>query len=377
MVRNQRVSRPTEARPPIRELQLATLVDAAPEGPEWLHEQKFDGYRILAELDAGKVRLLSRRFKDWTAEFPDVVAAVAKLPAKRALLDGEVAAVLPDGRTSFQALQNERAGAHIAYFVFDLLALDGEDLTPLALEERKARLERLVAGTPGVIKYSDHITGSGRAFFALACQRGLEGIISKRRDKPYLPGRGPTWQKTKCLLRQELVIGGFTDPEGSRTGIGALLVGYYGADGKLAYAGKVGTGFSHALLGELRALLAPLERTDSPFAPVPTTAWTGAHRHWVAPELVGEVAFAEWTNDGRLRHPSFQGLRRDKPARDVVREAAVAIAPSEADAEKPKATRKKPAVSAGKAPGRAPPSRRKRRRGSPGRPRSVRSRRRR
>ena len=324
----QRVARET-AEAPIAELQLATLVAEAPEGPEWLHEQKFDGYRILAELDGGTVRLLSRRFKDWTAEFPDVVAAVAGLPARRALLDGEVAAVQPDGRTSFQALQNGRAGAHIAYFVFDLLALDGDDLTALPLEERKARLARLVqARPPGVIKYSDHVIGSGRAFFTLACQRGLEGIISKRRDKPYLPGRGPTWQKTKCLLRQELVIGGFTDPEGSRTGIGALLVGCYGADGKLAYAGKVGTGFSHALLGELRALLAPLERSTSAFAPVPPAAWTGSNRHWVAPELVGEVAFSEWTNDGRLRHPSFQGLRRDKPARDVVREAPVAIAPA-------------------------------------------------
>jgi bifunctional non-homologous end joining protein LigD len=321
---SQRVARETAARPPVTELQLATLVAEAPEGPEWLHEQKFDGYRILAELDRGTVRLLSRRFKDWTAEFPDVVAAVARLPARHALIDGEVAAVQPDGRTSFQALQNGRTGAHIAYFVFDLLALDGDDLTALPLEARKARLAALVqTQAPGVVKYSDHVLGSGREFFALACQRGLEGIISKRRDKPYLPGRGPTWQKTKCLLRQELVIGGFTDPEGSRTGIGALLVGYYGADGKLVYAGKVGTGFSHALLGELRALLAPLERAAAPFTPAPPAAWTGGKRHWVAPELVGEVAFSEWTHDGRLRHPSFQGLRRDKPARDVVREVPV------------------------------------------------------
>jgi bifunctional non-homologous end joining protein LigD len=317
------MARDRTTRPPVRELQLATLVDAPPEGPEWLHEQKFDGYRILAELDRGVVRLLSRRFKDWTATFPDVARAVAALPAERAVIDGEVAAVLSDGRTSFQALQNAGDATALAYFVFDLLALDGEDLTARPLIERKARLERLVTparGTPGVVRYSDHVTGSGREFFALACRRGLEGIISKRRDQPYLPGRNSAWLKTKCLLRQELVIGGFTDPEGSRVGLGALLVGYYDHQ-QLVYAGKVGTGFSHQTLVELRRQLAPLERAASPFSPVPPRAWTGGSRHWVAPELVAEIAFGEWTNDGRLRHPSFQGLRHDKPAREVVREA--------------------------------------------------------
>jgi bifunctional non-homologous end joining protein LigD len=320
-----RMARVTAARPPVSELQLATLVARPPEGPEWLHEQKFDGYRIVADLDRGTVRLLSRRFKDWTAEFPTVAEAVAALPVKRVVLDGEVAAVLPDGRTSFQALQG-RDGANIAYFVFDLLALEGKDLTGLPLEERKAQLARLVQrrGKPGVIRYSDHVVGSGREFFALACQRGLEGIISKRRDQPYAPGRGTAWQKTKCLLRQELVIGGFTEPERSRVGIGALLVGYYDGD-RLSYAGKVGTGYSQAMLLELRDLLTPLERAASPFSPEPPRAWTGASRHWVAPELVAEVVFTEWTNDGRLRHPSFQGLRHDKPARDVVREAPVHV----------------------------------------------------
>lgn len=318
------MARTTAARPPVAELQLATLVDEPPEGPEWFHEQKFDGYRILAELTRGKVRLLSRRFKDWTAEFPGVAEAVAALPVERAVLDGEVAAVLPDGRTSFQGLQLARTAGNIAYFVFDLLAVDGDDLTALPLEARKARLAKLVArrGPPGVIRYSDHVEGSGREFFALACKRGLEGIVSKRRDQPYRPGRGTTWLKTKCLLCQELVIGGFTDPERSRVGFGALLVGYYDGD-RLAYAGKVGTGYSNATLVKLHAQLAGLERAASPFSPEPPRAWTGASRHWVAPELVAEVAFTEWTNDGRLRHPSFQGLRRDKSPRDVVREAAV------------------------------------------------------
>jgi bifunctional non-homologous end joining protein LigD len=306
----------------LRELQLATLVADPPDGPDWLHEQKFDGYRILAELERGKVRLLSRRFKDWTAAFPEVAEAVGALPVTRAVLDGEVAAVLPDGRTSFQALQN-RNSVNIAYFVFDLLVEDDDELLRLPLEQRKARLQDLLARPrrrAGVIRYSDHVVGGGREFFALACQRGLEGIISKRRDKPYLPGRGTTWVKTKCLQRQELVIGGFTDPEGSRQGIGALLVGFY-AGPQLTYAGKVGTGYTHAMLLELRKRLTPIERATSPFSPEPPRAWTGASRHWVAPELVAEVAFSEWTNDGRLRHPSFQGLRFDKPARDVVREA--------------------------------------------------------
>jgi bifunctional non-homologous end joining protein LigD len=316
------MARRQATQPPVRELQLATLVDAAPEGDDWLHEQKFDGYRILAVLDRGSVRLLSRRFKDWTAAFPGVAVAVARLPAERAVIDGEVAVVLADCRTSFQALQNVRDPADLTYFVFDLLALDGDDVAALPLEQRKARLEELVKparGKPGGIRYSDHVIGRGGEFFALACRRGLEGIVSKRRGQPYLPGRGSAWLKTKCLLRQELVIGGFTDPEGSRVGFGALLVGYYDQR-RLVYAGKVGTGFSHARLVELRRLLAPLERTASAFSPEPPRAWTGAQRHWVAPELVAEIAFGEWTDDGRLRHPSFQGLRHDKSAQEVVRE---------------------------------------------------------
>jgi bifunctional non-homologous end joining protein LigD len=310
---------------PIRELQLAQLVDKAPEGPEWIHEQKFDGYRILAVKDGAEVELLSRRFKDWTAQFPAIAIAIGKLSAKRAILDGEVAAVMPDGRTSFQALQNVSSGdaSNLRYFAFDLLQVDDEPLVALPLERRKERLKQLLGNTPGRLLYSDHVVGSGRAFFELACKRGLEGIVSKRRDKPYLPGRGSSWVKTKCLLRQELVIGGFTDPEGSRHGIGALLTGYY-EHGKLVYAGKVGTGFSMKVLAELREALEPMEQTTCPFDPEPARAWTGAGRHWVAPRLVAEVAFSEWTNDGRLRHPSFQGLRADKLPAEVVREKPAA-----------------------------------------------------
>ncbi len=303
-----------------KQLQLATLVDEPPEGDEWLHEQKFDGYRILAVVDRGKVQLLSRNFRDWTPQFPRVVEALAGL-TKRAVIDGEVAAVLPDGRTSFQALQNAfgNPDATIAYFAFDLLADGDDDVAALPLDERKARLARLLAGHDGVLRYSDHVIGHGREFFELACKRGLEGIVSKRRDKPYAPGRGAAWLKTKCLLRQELVIGGFTDPEGARTHVGALLVGYH-EGGELVYAGKVGTGFTQKTLVELHRELAPLVIARSPFSPEPPRAWTGPNRHWVEPKLVAEVRFSEWTLDGRLRHPSFQGLRRDKRAAEIVRE---------------------------------------------------------
>lgn len=306
---------------PVRELQLAQLVAEAPEGPDWLHEQKFDGYRILAVKDGKDVQLLSRRFKDWTKQFPAVATAIGALPVERAILDGEVAAVMADGRTSFQALQNMSSSdaSTLRYFAFDLLQVDDESLVALPLEQRKARLKKLLGKKSARLVFSDHVTGSGREFFTLACKRGLEGIVSKRRDKPYLPGRGGSWVKTKCLLRQELVIGGFTDPEGSRSGIGSLLTGYY-EHGKLIYAGKVGTGFSMKVLGELREALAPMETQACPFDPPPARAWTGAGRHWVAPRLVAEVAFSEWTDDGRLRHPSFQGLRADKLPTEVVRE---------------------------------------------------------
>lgn len=295
------------------ELQLARLVKEAPEGDDWLHEVKFDGYRIVARLEGGRTTLWSRNGIDWTASFPEVVAAVERLPAREAVIDGEVAVRLPDGRTSFGAMHAE--GEH-TYFAFDLLRRDGEDVAALPLEERKARLAALVGGVPG-IHYSDHVIGGGGAFFQTACARGLEGIISKRRDLPYQPGRGPGWVKTKCTLRQELVIGGFTDPEGARRGIGALLLGYH-EDGALRYAGKVGTGFTQKLAIELRATLDAIERPTSPFAGKPPVR----RAHWVEPRLVAEIEMTEWPDGGHLRHPSFKGLREDKPASQVVRETS-------------------------------------------------------
>jgi bifunctional non-homologous end joining protein LigD len=304
------------ALPAVVSAQLATLVDAPPDGDEWLHETKFDGYRILCRIDGGDVTLLSRRGNDWTERFAPIASAAAALPVRRALLDGEVAVTLTTGVTSFNALQNASADDALTYFTFDLLHLDGTDTTSLPLEERKAMLRKVVRGRIA-IRYSDHVIGDGTRVFAEACRLGLEGIVSKRRDGAYVGGRGREWLKTKCVREQEFVIGGFTDPEGARTGIGALLLGVHDARRGLVYAGKVGTGFSARVATELRRRLDALEQRTCPFAVHPPGA---ARAHWVRPELVGEVAFTEWTADGRLRHPSWKGMREDKRAADVVRE---------------------------------------------------------
>jgi bifunctional non-homologous end joining protein LigD len=296
--------------------QLALLVSEAPEGNAWLHEVKYDGYRIGCAIEGGRATLRSRRGKDWTAAFPEIAAAARALDVRTALLDGEVAALLPDGRTSFQALQNAFSGGArppLAYFVFDLLHLDGHDLAPLPLAERKARLARLLGDGRGLVRYAPHVAGGGATVFREACRLGLEGIVSKRADQPYRPGRNAGWVKTKCVLRQELVIGGFTDPEGpARDAIGALLVGVHDA-GALRFAGKVGTGFTNAVARALRARLEALATRECPFSPRPE-GWLGKNAHWVRPELVCEVAFTEWTSDGKIRHPSFQGLREEKRA---------------------------------------------------------------
>jgi bifunctional non-homologous end joining protein LigD len=307
--------------------QLATLVDKPPSGGEWLHEIKYDGYRIGARVRKGRVSLFTRNGNDWTAAFPEVADVVDKLSLDDGLIDGEVAVVLPDGRTSFQALQNTGAAANrgtLVYFVFDLLRLNGQSLGSLPLEERKAMLKKLVGGrSTGRIRFSEHIEGNGEAFFAEACRAGLEGIVSKRRDHPYRAGRHGGWVKTKCVQRQEFVIGGFTDPEGMRAGIGALLIGYYEGH-RLVFCGKVGTGFTHKLALELRARLERIEQKTCPFTP-PPAGWLGRHAHWVKPELVCEVVFTEWTTDGKIRHPSFQGLRADKDPKQITREKPTAI----------------------------------------------------
>lgn len=310
--------------------QLATLVATPPSGEEWLHEIKYDGYRIGARVRKGRVSLYTRNGNDWSTAFPEVAVAVQKLGLDDALIDGEAAIVLPDGRTSFQALQNTGDPAKrgtLVYFVFDLLRLDGATLETLPLEDRKARLKKLVgASKTGRIRFSEHIEGNGEAFFAEACRAGLEGIVSKRRDQPYRAGRHGGWVKTKCVQRQEFVIGGFTDPEGMRAGLGALLIGYYEGD-RLVFCGKVGTGFSHKMTVDLRARLDRIETKSSPFTP-PPPGWLGRNAHWVRPNLVCEVMFTEWTSDGKIRHPSFQGLRADKNPKEIVRETSAKAARS-------------------------------------------------
>lgn len=307
--------------------QLAVLVEEPPDGSEWLHEIKYDGYRIGCSIRRGRAVLYSRNGKDWTAAFPEIADVAAQLDVGDALLDGEISMVLPDGRTSFQALQNAfsadtpAARAPLVYFVFDLLQLRGERVDRLPLDERKARLRRIL-GSPkqtSRIRYSEHVVGNGRAFFDRACRLGLEGIVSKRRDQPTRPGRNNDWVKTKCVLRQEFVIGGFTDPEGARVGIGALVVGHYDNRDRLVFSGKVGTGFSHRVATELRRRLERIRQSQCPFAERPRGG-LGKHAHWVKPQLVCDVAFTEWTADGKIRHPSFQGLRGDKSPRDVRRE---------------------------------------------------------
>jgi bifunctional non-homologous end joining protein LigD len=318
--------------------QLATLVKEAPEGDAWLHEIKYDGYRIGCRVRGSRVALYSRNGKDWTAAFPEIVEAVHALGLDDALMDGEVAVVLPDGRTSFQALQNtfsaetDAARATLTYFVFDLLRVAGEHIDAQPLEARKARLRSLL-GRPtkkARVRYSEHVVGHGGEFFKQACRLRLEGIISKRAKEPYRPGRHSDWLKTKCVLQQEFVIGGFTDPEGARVGIGALLVGYYDDEGRLAFSGKVGTGFTQKSSLDLRGRLNRLEQRECPFAQRPAGS-LGKVAHWVKPELVAEVVFTEWTADGKIRHPSFQGLREDKAPREAKKEVPAHAAPPPPD----------------------------------------------
>jgi len=304
--------------PRTQPLALAMVVEAPPTGEEWVHEIKHDGYRIVARIDEGEVQLISRNGKDWTKEFPQVARACSRLPAGTALLDGEVAAVMPDGKTSFQALQRRADKATpLVYFVFDLLHLDGWDLREVPLVARKEVLRRLLESAPEALRFSDHVRGHGPEFFEKAREAGLEGVVSKRADAPYRGGRGGDWRKSKCRLSQEMVIGGWTRPSDGRDSIGALHVGFH-EDGQLVYAGKVGSGFSERLLADLLHRLQARERDGCPFASVPAEMQKGTR--WVEPDLVAQVEFTQWTDEGRMRQPVFLGLRDDRDARHVVRE---------------------------------------------------------
>lgn len=310
------------------EPQLPTLAAAVPSGDQWLHEIKYDGYRIIAFLARGSVELRSRNGHDWTTKFPAVAAALGDLPVKNALLDGEVVHEQPNGVTSFSLLAidiSEGRTDHLVYYVFDLPYLDGCSLMASRLDERKRLLETLLAPRSAKrIRYSKHVEGDGSAFYTKCCGLGLEGVVSKRRDAPYVPGHGHGWLKIKCAAREEFAIIGWTDPAGSREGLGSLLLGYYDARGNLHYAGRVGTGFTRAVLRDLRRRLDQLTVDTPPSAEAAAAAPRRAH--WVIPELVAEVRFTEWTRDRRLRHPVFLGLREDKKGRDVVLDPAIGTA---------------------------------------------------
>jgi DNA ligase D-like protein (predicted ligase) len=309
-----------------RSLMLATLSDRRDFGADWLLERKFDGERCVTLKDGDEIRLESRTAKDLTSRYPEIVEAVAATKAEQLVLDGEVVAFEGE-QTSFSRLQ-QRLGVSrpsaelvkaypVVYCVFDLLELDGEDITGRPLEERRKHLAKAVRKR-AALQVSEAWRDDSERRFGDACRAGWEGLIAKRADAPYVPGRSRDWLKLKCVWEQEFVIGGYTDPAGSRTDFGALLVGYY-EDGDLRYAGKVGTGYNATTLEELGARLRKLETGDAPFAdakPIPRGT------HWTRPELVAQIGFAEWTNDGRLRQPRYLGLRDDKRPGDVVRERA-------------------------------------------------------
>jgi len=304
--------------------QLATLTKTPPTGDRWLHEIKLDGYRVGCLIADGRVRLLSRNGRDWTDMFPEIVAAARALRAREAVIDGELVILQADGRASFEAMQRAIAGsgtrAGLVYFAFDLLRLDGDRVDRHPLEQRKASLLALVGqGQKGRIRYVEHFTGDGREIFEHACRLGLEGIVSKRRDLPYQPGRRDSWRKTKCLQREAFMIGGFTEPEGSRSGIGALLIGRV-TGRRLIFCGRVGTGFTQAVALDLRRRLEATAQAACPFDPSPSGPLARGAR-WVAPTLACEVTFSEWTEAGVLRQPSFQGLRAiSTPAKDAKRD---------------------------------------------------------
>jgi DNA ligase D-like protein (predicted ligase) len=300
------------------EAMKATLSGDVFDDPNWIVERKLDGYRCVAFRDGGSVALESRNYLSLNGRYPEIAAALDGDPCKRFVVDGEIVGMVR-GKSSFEALQQRGhdRGVRIAYYVFDVLWLDGEDVRDRPLHERKTALRKALRFGGGTVRWTPYRRAErGEELLADACRRGWEGLIAKRLDRPYQGRRSGDWLKWKCSAEQELVIGGYTAPKGSRVAFGALLVGYYDGD-KLRYAGKVGTGFDERELRDLAKRMAALQRATSPFdAGDPPARGTT----WVTPELVAQVAFTEWTRDGSLRHPRYLGLRDDKPARKVVRE---------------------------------------------------------
>jgi len=299
---------------------LAELSDLTKMGEpdQWVYERKVDGLRCVAVRNGDDVELWSRNHLSFNARFGEIVDALRRLPADNFVVDGEIVAYDDDGRTSFSLLQRPQGGGgnKPVFVVFDVLQLLGSDTTIVSLFDRKSLAAQIVAGEP-LLQTLEHHTGDAASLLERACEDNWEGLIAKRVDSTYHSGRSSEWRKLKCSVSQEVVIGGFTEPKGTRAGFGALLVGYYdGPDGAFRYAGKVGTGFDNALLSHLYKTMVKLERQESPFADVVKEK----SAHWIEPRLVAYVAFTEWTRDAKLRHPRFEGLRPDKEARDVKRE---------------------------------------------------------
>lgn len=308
------------------EPELATLTRDRFSDAGWLFERKLDGERCLTFADSDGVRLMSRNQRDISTTYPEIAAAVAaQITAPGQILDGEIVA-FRGGATSFSQLQQRLGLLHpseslvssvpVTYYIFDILYTGGRDARSLPQRERKQIL-RQVLSFEDPLRYTEHRERDGEMYYAQACRDGWEGLIAKRAAAPYHAGRTRDWLKFKCENAQEFVIGGYTDPQGSRQGLGALLLGYYDTGGRLNYAGKVGTGFSESVLRQLHSTLSRLTRHNPPFD---IGRLPRAHVHWVEPRLVAEVGFSEWTTDGQLRHPRYQGLRDDKDPSEVVRE---------------------------------------------------------
>ncbi len=307
--------------------QLCTPAETAPSGPAWIHEIKFDGYRLLAFKTRGSVKLITRAGKDWTARFRPIARAVAEMKAASAVVDGEAVIQDAKGRTSFQQLQQAiktKRFDRLTFMAFDLPYCDGFDLTRTPLLKRKAILKTLIGEGNGVLQFSEHVRGEGGEMQRQACRSHLEGVVCKRIDAPYASSRNRDWLKVKCSKRQELVVVGWTAPGGGRKHFGSLLLGAHDSKGRLVYTGRVGTGFSAATLKDLKGRMALLATNESPLDVLPTAAESRGV-HWVRPVLVCEIEFTEWTDDGRLRHPSFQGLREDKSAATVTIESKAPI----------------------------------------------------
>ncbi len=309
-----------EPLPHIKSVELATLVDAPFDDNDWLFEIKWDGYRAVCTIDAhGKLTLLSRNGLNLLTKFPQMADLAEAFESIPIVVDGEIVSLDSKGRSDFQRLQeSQKSGGDLTYVAFDVLYADGRDQRKTPLEERKALLERLIRDD-ALVLYSKHVIGKGKQLFAQAQRNHLEGIIAKKRGSTYVERRTRDWLKIKAQFEQEFVIGGWTDPRGSRKGFGSLLIGAY--DGKkLRFVGNVGTGFSAKLIAEIAKKLDARARVSSPFA---NDVVANAPVHWVKPDLVCEVRFTEWTRDGYLRHPAFLGLREDKDAKDVIVETPV------------------------------------------------------